>query len=91
MSPERWLGRMQFLYKIQPVRPELLTIGPTADEKEIIAQHFSYLKRSRRWIWCWDKHWVYSLEELYLDMCPNTSSSLSNSSCGVDAKVSPYG
>ena len=36
---------MQFLYKIQPVRPELLTIGPTADEKEIIAQHFSYLKR----------------------------------------------
>ncbi len=36
---------MQFLYKIQPVRPEVLTIGPTADEKEIIAQHFSYLKR----------------------------------------------
>ncbi len=35
---------MQFLYKIQPVRPELLTIGPTTNEKEIIAQHFSYLK-----------------------------------------------
>jgi len=35
---------MQFLYKIQPVRPELLTTGPTEDEKKIIAQHFSYLK-----------------------------------------------
>ena len=35
---------MQFLYKIQPVRPELLTTGPTEDEKKIISQHFSYLK-----------------------------------------------
>jgi uncharacterized protein YciI len=35
---------VQFLYKIQPVRPELLTTGPTEDEKEIISQHFSYLK-----------------------------------------------
>ena len=35
---------MQFLYKIQPVRPELLTTGPTSDEKEIIAQHFTYVK-----------------------------------------------
>ncbi len=35
---------MQFLYKIQPVRPELLTTGSTSDEKEIITQHFSYLR-----------------------------------------------
>jgi len=35
---------MQFLYRIQPVRPGLLTTGPTSDEKEIIAQHFSYLR-----------------------------------------------
>ena len=26
------------------MRPELLTTGPSTDEKEIIAQHFSYLK-----------------------------------------------
>lgn len=34
----------QFLYKIQPVRPEMLTEGSTETESRIVGQHFSYLK-----------------------------------------------
>jgi uncharacterized protein YciI len=33
-----------FLYKIQPVRPEMLSVGPTPEEDQIIADHFAYLK-----------------------------------------------
>ncbi len=33
-----------FLYKIQPVRPEMLTEGSTETEKRIISEHFSYLE-----------------------------------------------
>ncbi|MEZ4868746.1 MAG: YciI family protein [Caldilineaceae bacterium] len=33
-----------FLYKIQPVRPAMLTEGPTADEERIIGEHFRYLQ-----------------------------------------------
>lgn len=34
-----------FLYKIQPVRPEMLTEGAISDEEALIGQHFDYLKR----------------------------------------------
>jgi len=33
-----------FLYKIQPVRPEMLSVGQTAEEEHIISEHFTYLK-----------------------------------------------
>lgn len=33
-----------FLYKIQPMRPEMLSVGSTAEEDEIISQHFAYLQ-----------------------------------------------
>jgi len=33
-----------FLYKIQPVRPEMLTAGPTSEEDQVVSQHFAYLK-----------------------------------------------
>jgi uncharacterized protein YciI len=33
-----------FLYKIQPVRPGMLTEGCTPEEDQIISQHFKYLK-----------------------------------------------
>lgn len=35
----------QFLYKIQPVRPEMLTDGPTPEEGQIVSEHFNYLKK----------------------------------------------
>jgi uncharacterized protein YciI len=34
-----------FLYKIQPVRPDMLAAGPTPDEERIVGEHFDYLKR----------------------------------------------
>ena len=34
----------QYLYKIQPTRPEMLSEGSTDEESEIIAQHYNYLK-----------------------------------------------
>ncbi len=33
-----------FLYKIQPVRSDMLTQGTTSDEEQIISQHFAYLQ-----------------------------------------------
>ncbi len=33
-----------FLYKIQSVRPEMLTAGPTPEEDQVVSQHFAYLK-----------------------------------------------
>ena len=35
----------QFLYTIQPTRPEMLSEGPTPEESEIVSQHFNYLKK----------------------------------------------
>lgn len=35
----------QFLYRIQPVRPEALIGGFTEDERRRISEHFEYLKR----------------------------------------------
>lgn len=34
----------QFLYKIQPTRPEMLSEGSTPAESEIVSQHFGYLQ-----------------------------------------------
>jgi hypothetical protein len=34
----------EYLYRIQPTRPEMLSAGPTADEERIIGEHFDYLK-----------------------------------------------
>ncbi len=36
--------RQQFLYKIQPTRPEMLSEGATEAESAITGQHFNYLK-----------------------------------------------
>ncbi len=35
----------QWIYRIQPVRLELLVAGGSAEEEAILAQHFSYLKQ----------------------------------------------
>jgi len=35
----------QFLYRIQPVRHDMLTKGATASESRIVSEHFNYLKR----------------------------------------------
>ena len=34
-----------YIYKIQPVRPQMLAEGMTADEQRIAAEHFAYLQR----------------------------------------------
>jgi len=34
----------QWLYRIQAVRPDMLTEGPTAEEAAITEQHFDYLQ-----------------------------------------------
>ncbi|MCB9452293.1 MAG: hypothetical protein H6672_12705 [Anaerolineaceae bacterium] len=36
--------RQQYLYLIQPVRPEMLTDGATPEEDAIVALHYNYLK-----------------------------------------------
>jgi uncharacterized protein YciI len=35
----------QFLYRIQPVRHDMLTSGSTEFESRIVSEHFSYLKQ----------------------------------------------
>jgi len=34
-----------YIYRIQPVRPAMLSEGPTAEEARITGEHFAYLKR----------------------------------------------
>jgi len=34
----------QFIYRLQAVRTEMLTVGPTPDEAKITQQHFNYLQ-----------------------------------------------
>ena len=34
----------QYLYRIQPTRPDMLREGPTEDESRIVSAHFDYLK-----------------------------------------------
>ncbi len=35
---------LQFLYKVQPTRPTMLSDGPTELETAVVSQHFNYLK-----------------------------------------------
>ena len=35
---------MQFLYRLTPVRIEMVTVGPTAEEQAIVSEHFSRLE-----------------------------------------------
>jgi uncharacterized protein YciI len=35
----------EWLYRIQPARPEMLTAGPTEDEARLVGEHFAYLER----------------------------------------------
>ncbi len=37
-----------YIYRIQPVRPEMLSEGATNDEKRITGEHFAYLQRLMR-------------------------------------------
>src|SRR2546425_5979308 len=40
------IGRLgQFLYRIQPVRHDMLTSGSTEFESRIVSEHFNYLKK----------------------------------------------
>ena len=34
-----------YLYKIQTVRPAMITDGPTEDEARIVSEHFAYLQQ----------------------------------------------
>lgn len=34
-----------YIYRIQPVRPAMLSEGPTPEEARITGEHFAYLKR----------------------------------------------
>lgn len=34
----------QFLYRVQPARPAMLSVGPTPEEAAIVSDHFNYLK-----------------------------------------------
>lgn len=34
----------QFIYRLQPVRPGMLSDGPTPDEERIVGEHFAYLQ-----------------------------------------------
>jgi len=38
------VGRQQFLYRIRPVRMEMLIEGPTIEEDRAVTHHFEYLK-----------------------------------------------
>lgn len=38
------VGKLQFLYRIKPVRLAMLLEGPTIEEDKAVALHFEYLK-----------------------------------------------
>jgi len=35
---------MQFLYRLTPVRVEMVTVGPTLEEQAIVSEHFAHLE-----------------------------------------------
>jgi uncharacterized protein len=37
--------KQTYLYRIQPTRPAMLSESPTAQESEIVGQHFAYLQK----------------------------------------------
>lgn len=38
------MGMLQFLYRLEPARIEMVTVGPTPEEAVIVSQHFAYLE-----------------------------------------------
>ena len=36
---------LEFIYKIQPTRPEMLSEDSTPEEDRVVSEHFAYLKR----------------------------------------------
>jgi uncharacterized protein YciI len=38
------MGSSQYIYKLHPARPEMLTHGPTESEEEAVQYHVAYLK-----------------------------------------------
>lgn len=44
-APERSVEMPEFLYRIQPARPAMLTDGPTPAESGVVAAHRAYLER----------------------------------------------
>ena len=44
-QPGQGSNSPQFLYRIQPVRPEMLTSGATENESKMVEEHFEYLKQ----------------------------------------------
>ncbi len=44
MSEKLPAKRSEFLYRIQPIRAEMLTEGATELEKRLVSEHFDYLK-----------------------------------------------
>ena len=38
------LENRQYLYRIQPTRPEMLVEGPTSEEERVVSEHFAYLQ-----------------------------------------------
>jgi len=39
------MSESEFLYRLQPTRPAMLTDGLTAEEREAVAEHLAYLQR----------------------------------------------
>ena len=37
------MSECEYLYRIQPTRPEMLAEGPTPEEERIVGEHFAYL------------------------------------------------
>ena len=35
---------LQFIYRLEPTRPDMLATGPTPHENTVVAAHFSYLQ-----------------------------------------------
>ena len=35
---------MQFLYRLTPIRVEMVTVGPTPEEQAIVSEHFAHLE-----------------------------------------------
>jgi uncharacterized protein len=35
---------LQYLYRLTPVRFEMVTVGPTPEEQAIVSEHFAYLE-----------------------------------------------
>jgi len=35
---------MEFLYRLTPVRIEMVTVGPTPEEQAIVSEHFAHLE-----------------------------------------------